>query len=85
MGHGLIKDDQTMGDGGEKISQSNGENSEHTKMRLKRAQDILVDKIANDVELRAMVAKNYHEKRPHRIQSGQGVQTKFQVRYVQRI
>lgn len=61
MGHGQLKDDQTM-----EMKAKNFLNPAAKIMTyeeaLKGAQDILVEKIANDVELRAMVAKNYNEK-----------------------
>lgn len=61
MGHGLLKDDQTM-----EMKAKNFLNPTAKIMTyeeaIKGAQDILVEKIANDVELRAMVAKNYNDK-----------------------
>lgn len=61
MGHGLLKDEQTM-----EMKAKNFLNPTAKIMTyeeaLKGAQDILVEKIANDAELRAMVAKNYNEK-----------------------
>lgn len=61
MGHGLLKDEQTM-----EMKAKNFLNPTAKIMTyeeaLKGAQDILVEKIANDVELRAMVAKNYNDK-----------------------
>ncbi|KYG64425.1 helix-hairpin-helix domain-containing protein [Bdellovibrio bacteriovorus] len=61
MGHGLIKDDQTM-----EMKAKNFLNPaakiQTYEEALKGAQDIIVEKIANDADLRAMVAKNYNEK-----------------------
>lgn len=61
MGHGLLKDDTTM-----EMKAKNFLNPAAKIMTydeaLKGAQDILVEKIANDVELRAMVVKNYNDK-----------------------
>lgn len=61
MGHGLLKDEQTM-----EMKAKNFLNPTAKIMTyeeaLKGAQDILVEKIANDAQLRAMVAKNYNEK-----------------------
>ncbi|KYG61454.1 hypothetical protein AZI86_17225 [Bdellovibrio bacteriovorus] len=61
MGHGKIKDDQTM------EMKAKGFLNPTAKIvtyeeALKGAQDIIVEKIANDAELRAMITKNYHEK-----------------------
>ncbi|MNK06251.1 30S ribosomal protein S1 [compost metagenome] len=61
MGHGTIKDDQTM-----EMKAKNFLNPAAKivtyEEALKGAQDILVEKIANDADLRAMVAKNYMDK-----------------------
>ncbi|MBV2169366.1 MAG: RNA-binding transcriptional accessory protein [Bdellovibrio sp.] len=61
MGHGLIKDELTM-----EMKAKNFLNPAAKIMTyeeaLKGAQDIIVEKIANDAELRAMVAKNYNDK-----------------------
>ncbi|KHD87072.1 MAG: hypothetical protein OM95_16300 [Bdellovibrio sp. ArHS] len=61
MGHGLIKDDLTM-----EMKAKNFLNPaakiQTYEEALKGAQDIIVEKIANDADLRAMVAKNYNEK-----------------------
>lgn len=61
MGHGTIKDDQTM------EMKAKGFLNPTAKIvtyeeALKGAQDIIVEKIANDADLRAMVSKNYMEK-----------------------
>ncbi|MES3038705.1 MAG: Tex-like N-terminal domain-containing protein, partial [Bdellovibrionota bacterium] len=60
MGKGTVKDDTTM-----EMKAKNFINPEHKIQTyadaLKGAQDIIVEKIANDVELRAMVQKNYLE------------------------
>ncbi len=60
MGHGLVKDEATM-----EIKAKNFINLEHKiqtyDVALKGAQDILVEKIANDADLRAQVLKNYME------------------------
>ncbi len=61
MGHGLIKDDQTMEMKAKNFLNPTAKIVTYEEA-LKGAQDILVEKIANDVELRAMVAKNYNEK-----------------------
>ncbi len=61
MGHGLIKDDATM-----EIKAKNFLNPAAKIMTydeaLKGAQDILIEKIANDPELRQVVHQNYFEK-----------------------
>lgn len=61
MGHGKIKDDQTM------EMKAKGFLNPTAKIvtyeeALKGAQDIIVEKIANDAELRAMITKNYNDK-----------------------
>lgn len=61
MGHGLIKDDQTMEMKAKNFLNPTAKINTYEEA-LKGAQDILVEKIANDVELRAMVAKNYNDK-----------------------
>ncbi|WP_413613187.1 helix-hairpin-helix domain-containing protein [Bdellovibrio sp. HCB-110] len=61
MGHGLIKDDQTMEMKAKNFLNPTAKIVTYEEA-LKGAQDILVDKIANDADLRAMVAKNYNEK-----------------------
>ncbi|NUN04866.1 MAG: RNA-binding transcriptional accessory protein [Bdellovibrio sp.] len=61
MGHGLIKDTLTMEMKAKAFLNPTAKIVTYEEA-LKGAQDILVEKIANDVELRAMVAKNYHEK-----------------------
>ncbi len=61
MGHGLISDDQTMEMKAKNFLNPTAKINTYEEA-LKGAQDILVEKIANDVELRAMVAKNYNEK-----------------------
>jgi uncharacterized protein len=61
LGHGLIKDDLTMEMKAKAFLNPNAKINTYEEA-LKGAQDILVEKIANDVELRAMVAKNYNEK-----------------------
>ena len=61
VGHGEVKDDTTM-----EIKAKNYLNIAagivSYDLAIKGAQDILVEKIANDPELRAMVHKNYFEK-----------------------
>ncbi len=61
LGHGLVKDDTTM-----EMKAKNFLNPAAKIMTyeeaLKGAQDILVEKIANDPDLRAVVQKNYFEK-----------------------
>jgi uncharacterized protein len=61
MGHGLIKDEQTMEMKAKNFLNPNAKIVTYEEA-LKSAQDILVDKIANDADLRAMVSKNYMEK-----------------------
>lgn len=61
MGHGLIKDEQTMEMKAKNFLNPTAKIQTYEEA-LKGAQDILVDKIANDADLRAMVAKNYNEK-----------------------
>jgi protein Tex len=61
IGHGLLKDDTTM-----EVKAKNFLNPAAKIVTydeaLKGAQDILVEKIANDPDLRAIVQKNYFEK-----------------------
>jgi uncharacterized protein len=61
LGHGVIKDDTTM-----EVKAKNFLNVAagivSYDLALKGAQDILIEKIANDPELRASVQKNYFEK-----------------------
>ncbi len=61
MGHGLVKDEATM-----EMKAKNFINPTHKIVTyedaLKGSQDILVEKIANDADLRLMVNKNYMEK-----------------------
>lgn len=61
MGHGLIKDDQTMEMKAKNFLNPAAKINTYEEA-LKGAQDILVEKVANDADLRAMVAKNYNEK-----------------------
>lgn len=61
MGHGLLKDDQTM-EMKAKAFLNPAAKIVTYEEALKGAQDILVEKVANDADLRAMVAKNYNEK-----------------------
>lgn len=61
MGHGLIKDDQTMEMKAKNFLNPTAKINTYEEA-LKGAQDILVEKIANDADLRAMVAKNYNDK-----------------------
>lgn len=61
MGHGLIKDDTTMEVKAKAFLNPTAKIVTYEEA-LKGAQDILVEKIANDADLRAMVAKNYNEK-----------------------
>ncbi|MEZ0392808.1 MAG: Tex-like N-terminal domain-containing protein [Pseudobdellovibrionaceae bacterium] len=61
LGHGVLKDETTM-----EMKAKNFLNPAHKIMTydeaLKGAQDILVEKIANDPDLRQVVHKNYFEK-----------------------
>lgn len=61
LGHGTLKDSETM-----EMKAKNFLNPAHKIMTydeaLKGAQDIIVEKIANDADLRAVVHKNYFEK-----------------------
>ncbi|MEK2644526.1 Tex family protein [Bdellovibrio sp. BCCA] len=61
MGHGLIKDDVTMEMKAKNFLNPTAKIVTYEEA-LKGAQDILVEKIANDADLRAMVAKNYNDK-----------------------
>lgn len=61
MGHGLLKDEQTMEMKAKNFLNPSAKIVTYEEA-LKGAQDILVEKIANDVDLRALVHKNYHEK-----------------------
>lgn len=61
MGHGLIKDDQTMEMKAKNFLNPTAKINTYEEA-LKGAQDIIVEKIANDADLRAMVARNYNEK-----------------------
>jgi uncharacterized protein len=61
MGHGLIKEDQTMEMKAKNFINPTAKIVTYDDA-LKAAQDILVDKIANDADLRMMVSKNYNEK-----------------------
>lgn len=61
MGHGLLKDDMTMEMKAKAFLNPTAKIVTYEEA-LKGAQDILVEKIANDVDLRAMVVKNYNEK-----------------------
>ncbi|MGZ3781024.1 MAG: helix-hairpin-helix domain-containing protein [Pseudobdellovibrionaceae bacterium] len=61
MGHGLIKDDLTMEMKAKNFLNPTAKINTYEEA-LKGAQDIIVEKIANDADLRAMVAKNYNEK-----------------------
>jgi uncharacterized protein len=61
LGHGLVKDDMTM-----EVKAKNFLNIQagiaSYELALKGAQDILIEKIANDPGLRELVQKNYFEK-----------------------
>lgn len=61
MGHGLLKEDTTMEMKAKAFLNPTAKIVTYEEA-LKGAQDILVEKIANDVDLRAMVVKNYNEK-----------------------
>lgn len=61
VGHALVKDDSTMEIKAKSFLNPTAKIVTYEEA-LKGAQDILVEKIANDADLRAMVAKNYHEK-----------------------
>ena len=61
MGHGTLKDAETMEMKAKAFLNPTAKIITYEEA-LKGAQDIIVDKIANDADLRAMVAKNYHEK-----------------------
>ncbi|WP_413558290.1 helix-hairpin-helix domain-containing protein [Bdellovibrio sp. HCB209] len=60
MGHGKLKDSETMEMKAKAFLNPTAKIVTYEEA-LKGAQDIIVDKIANDAELRAMVAKNYNE------------------------
>lgn len=61
MGHGLIKDDLTMEMKAKNFLNPTAKINTYEEA-IKGAQDIIVEKIANDADLRAMVAKNYNDK-----------------------
>jgi uncharacterized protein len=61
MGHGLIKDDQTMEMKAKNFLNPAAKINTYEEA-LKATQDIIVERIANDADLRAMVAKNYNDK-----------------------
>ncbi|MFM6930540.1 MAG: helix-hairpin-helix domain-containing protein [Bdellovibrio sp.] len=61
MGHGTLKDTETMEMKAKAFLNPTAKIVTYEEA-LKGAQDIIVDKIANDADLRGMVAKNYHEK-----------------------
>lgn len=61
MGHGLLKDTETMEMKAKNFINAAAKINTYEEA-LKGAQDILVDKIANDVDLRSLVSKNYMEK-----------------------
>ncbi|MFS4460965.1 helix-hairpin-helix domain-containing protein [Bdellovibrio sp. HCB2-146] len=61
MGHGTLKDDTTMEMKAKAFLNPTAKIVTYEEA-LKGAQDIIVEKIANDADLRAMVAKNYNEK-----------------------
>ncbi len=61
VGHGTIKDDMTMEMKAKNFLNPTAKIVTYEEA-LKGAQDIIVDKIANDADLRAMVAKNYQDK-----------------------
>ena len=61
MGHGTLKDDATMEMKAKAFLNPTAKIVTYEEA-LKGAQDIIVEKIANDADLRAMVAKNYNEK-----------------------
>lgn len=60
MGHGKLKDSETMEMKAKNFLNPTAKIVTYEDA-LKGAQDILVEKIANDAELRAMVAKNYQD------------------------
>lgn len=60
MGHGKLKDSETMEMKAKAFLNPTAKIVTYEEA-LKGAQDIIVDKIANDTELRALVAKNYNE------------------------
>ncbi len=60
MGHGKLKDSETMEMKAKAFLNPTAKIVTYEEA-LKGAQDIIVDKIANDAELRAMVAKNYND------------------------
>lgn len=61
MGHGLIKDDQTMEMKAKNFLNPTAKINTYEEA-LKGAQDIIVEKIANDADLRAAVTANYNDK-----------------------
>lgn len=61
VGHGLVPEDVTMEMKAKNFLNPTAKIVTYEEA-LKGAQDILVEKIANDAELRAMVSKNYMEK-----------------------
>jgi Transcriptional accessory protein len=61
VGHGTVKDDMTMEMKAKNFLNPTAKIVTYEDA-LKGSQDIIVEKIANDVELRSMVSKNYMEK-----------------------
>lgn len=61
MGHGLLKDSETMEMKAKNFLNPTAKINTYEEA-LKSAQDILVDKIANEADLRIIVNKNYMEK-----------------------
>ncbi|MBO9666776.1 MAG: RNA-binding transcriptional accessory protein [Bdellovibrio sp.] len=61
MGHGKLKDSETMEMKAKAFLNPTAKIVTYEEA-LKGAQDIIVEKIANDSELRALVARNYNEK-----------------------
>ncbi|WP_413288642.1 helix-hairpin-helix domain-containing protein [Bdellovibrio sp. HCB337] len=61
MGHGLLKDSETMEMKAKNFLNPTAKIVTYEEA-LKGAQDIIVDKIANDADLRSIVNKNYMEK-----------------------
>lgn len=61
MGQGLVKDDTTM-EMKAKSFLNLEKNIVSYDVALKGAQDILIEKLANESELRTLVQKNYHDK-----------------------
>ena len=80
MGHGLIKDDETMEIRAKKFINPNKKIVTYEEA-LKAAQDIIVERIANDPGLREQVVKNYFEQGKVSAKAAKGIKpnSKFEM------